>query len=290
VANAGPDTATNVQLTDTFPAGITVLSGTPSAGTYANGVWDVGTRIDSLGWTAEFRIPLSQMRYSRDRTHTFGLTIDRDIYRYAERVSWPMLSPSTAGPVSQLGTPTGMAALEEVDEAVERIVRFTDKLILLQCTSTYPSEFADINLRVMDTFSTRYGVLVGYSGHERGIAVSEAAATLGACVLERHFTKDRTLPGPDHAASLEPFGLEKLVRDVRHIEAAMGSAEKCVAASEVPVRARLAKSVVAAQHIPAGTVVQAAMLTVKGPGDGIPANHVARLIGRVAAVDVLVHD
>src|SRR5258708_24254677 len=121
----------------------------------------------------------------------------------------------------------------------------------------------------MDPYRDRYGVRVGYSGHERGIAVSAAAATLGACVLERHFTKDRTLPGPDHAASLEPIGLEKLVRDVRHIEEAMGSAEKRVAPSEMPVRARLAKSVVAALHIPAGTVVEAAMLTVKGPGDGI---------------------
>jgi sialic acid synthase SpsE len=116
---------------------------------------------------------------------------------------------------------TGMSTLEEVDQAVERIVRFNNRLILLQCTSAYPSEFGDINLRVMQTYSTRYGVLVGYSGHERGIAVSAAAATLGACVVERHFTKDRTLAGPDHAASLEPIGLEKLVRDIRHIEAGL---------------------------------------------------------------------
>jgi sialic acid synthase len=200
---------------------------------------------------------------------------DLDLLEYIARTGRPMI------------VSTGMSSLEEVDQAVERILRHTDQLILLQCTSAYPSEFGDINLRVMRTFSERYGVLVGYSGHERGIAVSEAAATLGACVLERHFTRDRTLPGPDHAASLEPIGLEKLVRDIRHIEAAMGSTEKRVAPSEVPVRTRLAKSVVAAQHISAGTVMRPAMLTVKGPGDGIPANHVARLIGRVAAIDVL---
>ncbi|MDQ6675225.1 MAG: N-acetylneuraminate synthase family protein [Chloroflexota bacterium] len=182
---------------------------------------------------------------------------------------------------------TGMSSLEEVDQAVERIVRHSDRLILLQCTSAYPSEFADINLRVMQTLSERYGVPVGYSGHERGIAVSEAAATLGACVIERHFTKDRTLPGPDHAASLEPVGLQKLVRDIRHIEEAMGSPEKRVVASEVPVRARLAKSVVATQDISAGTILQSGMLTVKGPGDGVPANLLARLIGRVAAADVV---
>src|SRR6516165_7705977 len=156
-----------------------------------------------------------------------------------------------------------MSTLGEVDLAVDRILRRTDQLILPQCTSAYPSEFIDINLRVMDTFRQRYGVLVGYSGHERGIAVSEAAATLGACVVERHFTKDRTLQGPDHAASLEPTGLQKLVRDIRQIEMAMGSGEKTVAPAEVAVRARLGKSVVAAERIVAGSLIDAAMLTAK---------------------------
>ncbi|HEX8967786.1 MAG TPA: N-acetylneuraminate synthase family protein, partial [Chloroflexota bacterium] len=181
---------------------------------------------------------------------------------------------------------TGMSTLEEVDQAVERILRHTDQLILLQCTSAYPSEFVDINLRVMETFRQRYEVLVGYSGHERGIAVTEAAAALGACVVERHFTRDRTLPGPDHAASLEPTGLEKLVRDIRHIEVAMGVSEKCVSPAEIPVRARLGKSVVAARHIAAGAIISGDMLMAKSPGDGIPANHLERLIGRVAASDV----
>jgi sialic acid synthase len=181
---------------------------------------------------------------------------------------------------------TGMSTIQEVDEAVGCILGHTDQLILLQCTSTYPSEFRDIHLRVMQTYRDRYGVLVGFSGHERGIAVSEAAATLGACVVERHFTKDRTLPGPDHAASLEPIGLAKLVRDIRHIEQAMGSSEKRPVPGEAAVRERLAKSVVTASHIPAGTVIEAQMLTVKAPGNGIAPNHLARLVGRVAAVDV----
>jgi sialic acid synthase len=199
---------------------------------------------------------------------------DLDLLEYIARKGRPMI------------VSTGMSTLEEVDQAVERIVRHNGQLILLQCTSAYPSEFVDINLRAMDTLRQRYDVLVGYSGHERGIAVSAAAAALGACVVERHFTKDRTLPGPDHAASLEPIGLEKLVRDIRHIELAMGSPEKSVAPAEVPVRARLGKSVVAAQHIGAGTVLRAEMLTVKSPGDGIAANHLERLIGRVATQDV----
>src|SRR5438552_12127824 len=199
---------------------------------------------------------------------------DLELLEYVARKGRPMI------------VSTGMSTLAEVDQAVERIVRHTDRLILLQCTSAYPSEFVDINLRVMDTFRQRYGVLVGYSGHERGISVTEAAMTLGACVVERHFTKDRTLPGPDHAASLEPIGLEKLVRDIRHIELAIGSSEKSIAPAEVPVRARLGKSVVASRPIAAGTIIRGEMLTAKSPGDGIPANLIERVIGRIAAVDI----
>jgi sialic acid synthase SpsE len=199
---------------------------------------------------------------------------DLDLLEYIARKGRPMI------------VSTGMSTLDEIDQAVERILRHTDDLILLQCTSAYPSEFGEINLRVMQTLRERYHVLVGYSGHERGIAVSEAAATLGACVVERHFTKDRTLPGPDHAASLEPVGLEKLVRDIRHIEEALGSPEKRIAPSELGVRARLGKSVVAAQYIAAGSTLRADMLMAKSPGDGIAANRLADLVGRIAAVDV----
>jgi sialic acid synthase SpsE len=199
---------------------------------------------------------------------------DLDLLEYVARMGRPVIMS------------TGMSTIEEIDQAVDRVLRHTDQLILLQCTSAYPSEFVDINLRVMDTYASRYGVLVGYSGHERGIAVSEAAATLGACVVERHFTRDRTLPGPDHAASLEPTGLEKLVRDIRHIELAMGSPHKSIATAEAPVRVRLGKSVVAARPIAAGSILRSGMLTVKSPGDGIPANRLDELIGRVASVDL----
>lgn len=181
---------------------------------------------------------------------------------------------------------TGMSTLVEVDEAVNAALAETDQLILLQCTSSYPSEFDEINLRVMETYRERYGLLVGYSGHERGIAVSEAAATLGACVLERHFTKDRTLPGPDQAASLEPIGLTKLVRDIRAIERALGSPEKRLSDVERTKRERLAKSVVTRNTIPAGTVITRSMLRVKSPGTGIPANRLEQIVGRRAATSV----
>jgi sialic acid synthase SpsE len=234
----------------------------------------LGMEFMGSAWDCGSADLLDALKSPAIKTPSAVLT-DLDLLEYIARKGRPMI------------VSTGMSTLSEVDQAVERILRFTDQLILLQCTSAYPSEFIDVNLRVMDTFRQRYGLLVGYSGHERGIAVSAAAAALGACVVERHFTKDRTLPGPDHAASLEPIGLEKLVRDIRHIEVAMGSGEKSVARAELPVRARLGKSVVARQHIAAGETIRLEMLTAKSPGDGISANHIERLVGRVAAVDVV---
>ena len=116
----------------------------------------------------------------------------------------------------------------------------------------------------------------------RSLAPTEAAVALGANVIERHFTIDRTMVGPDHAASLEPEGLRRLVRNVRNIEKALGSADKQVMDGEWSVRERLAKSVVAATEIPVGTKITSDMLTVKGPGTGLKPVEINSLIGRVA--------
>ena len=181
---------------------------------------------------------------------------------------------------------TGMSEMEEIADAVGVVLRHTDQLVLLHCTSAYPANNDELNLRAMDLLRREFGVLVGYSGHERGLAPTEAAVALGAVVVERHLTTDRTLPGPDHAASLEPHGLELLVRNIRNVESALGAPVKRVLERERPVRARLAKSVVAACDIPAGAVIEARHLTVKGPGTGISPRLLARLIGVVARVDI----
>ena len=115
---------------------------------------------------------------------------------------------------------TGMSTLDQVDHAVE--VLGTDDLVLLHCCSAYPSRYDDLNLRAMATLRERYGVPVGYSGHETGIPSSVVAAALGACIVERHITLDRAMWGSDHAASLEPNGIMRLVRDVRLVELALG--------------------------------------------------------------------
>ena len=192
--------------------------------------------------------------------------------------------------ISKKGIPiilsTGMSTIEEIEDAVNLIGEHNDELILLHCVSTYPSEFKGLNLRVMNALKERFDVLVGYSGHERGIAVSEASVALGAVMVERHFTIDRTLPGPDHAASLEPTGLEKLVRDIRNIELSMGDSAKKIHRDEKPIRDKLAKSLVASRDIAKGTVITEEMLTTKSPGTGLPSKHYYTVPGKKAKRDI----
>lgn len=132
---------------------------------------------------------------------------------------------------------TGMSTLEQIDHAVDVLGK--KDLILLHTCSTYPSQYGELNLRVIPLLKERYGVPVGYSGHETGLPSSVAAAAIGACVVERHITTDRALWGSDHAASLEPNGINRLVRDIRLVETSMGDGVKRVEASEVPIMQKL---------------------------------------------------
>ncbi len=132
---------------------------------------------------------------------------------------------------------TGMSTGEEIARAVEGLDRTS--LLLAHTTSTYPCPAAEINLRMMKTLADEYGVVVGYSGHEVGLQVTLAAVAMGAAFVERHVTLDRAMWGSDHAASVEPGGLSRLVRDIRVIEAAMGDGVKRVYESELPIRAKL---------------------------------------------------
>lgn len=182
---------------------------------------------------------------------------------------------------------TGMADMDMVKTAVQAIEPFGVELAILQCTSTYPSVFEEINLAVIQTFQNTFPkAVIGYSGHELGIAITEAAVALGARIVERHFTLDRTMKGGDHAASLEPGGFGKMVRDIRHIEAAMGGTEKQVQDSETPIFKKLAKSIVSAVDIPVGTVLTRSMLTTKGPGTGISPTRLDELIGKQVLHDL----
>ncbi len=177
---------------------------------------------------------------------------------------------------------TGMAFLGEVETAVRTIeATGNNALALLHCVSNYPANPADINLRAMLTMARAFNVEVGYSDHTPGIEVALAAVTLGACIIEKHFTLDQNLPGPDHQASAEPAELAALVRGIRIVEAALGDGRKQPAASEANTAAVARKSLVAAYDIPAGTALTETMIAFKRPGTGLPPAMREYLIGRV---------
>lgn len=132
---------------------------------------------------------------------------------------------------------TGMSTIEDVDRVVGILGK--QDLVILHAVSTYPAEYSELNLRAIVAMKGRYGVPIGYSGHETGIASSVAAVALGACVVERHITLDRAMWGSDHAASLEPNGIIRLVRDIRLVEKSMGNGEKTILDRELPIIARL---------------------------------------------------
>lgn len=183
---------------------------------------------------------------------------------------------------------TGMSTLSEVETAVavlekEGIPR-TD-IILLHCTTQYPTPFEAVNLRAMDALRTLGCHSVGYSDHTQGIAVPVAAVALGASVIEKHFTLDRTLPGPDQKASLEPDELRRMVDEIRSVELALGSGEKLVADVERPNIEVARKSIVAACHISKGDIFTEDNITVKRPGSGISPMMWDSVIGRPSPCD-----
>ncbi len=175
---------------------------------------------------------------------------------------------------------TGMSSLEDIDLAVAELRRFHEDIIVLHCNSTYPCPDEAVGLPVMAELSKRYGLHVGYSGHERGIGPSVAAAALGACVVERHFTLDRTLRGTDHQASLDPAGLAQMMSLIREAEAALAVCRKEVFETERKAAVKLRKSVVFARDLPAGHVLTEADLTVKCPGHGVSPVHWDEILGR----------
>jgi N-acetylneuraminate synthase len=203
-----------------------------------------------------------------------------------EITNWPFLEY-----IARIGKPiilsTGMSYLSEVDEAV-RVIRNAGcrQLLLLHCVSNYPAAPDDANLRAMETMMRAFQVPVGYSDHTPGIEVSLAATALGACVIEKHFTLDKNLPGPDHRASLEPSELAALIKGVRTVEAALGHGEKRPAASEVNTAAVARRSLVAAQDINAGTVVTREMIAIKRPGTGLPPAMHSYLVGRTTRTNI----
>lgn len=191
---------------------------------------------------------------------------------------------------------TGMATLEEIDEAVEA-VRHTraelgyneplaERLTLLHCTSSYPARPVDVNMRAMQALRGRFGLPVGYSDHTEGTLAAIVAVALGAVVLEKHFTLDRSLPGPDHGASLEPRELASMIEQIRAVEKLLGSEEKKPCAAELAVRDVVRRSVTLARSVPAGAKIRREDLVLLRPGTGIAPKELDAVVGKRAARDL----
>ena len=183
---------------------------------------------------------------------------------------------------------TGMCEMGEIEAAL-RVLREhgTSDIRLLHCNTEYPTPFADVNLWAMETMRRAFGVEVGYSDHTKGIEVPIAAVALGATIIEKHFTLDRNMEGPDHKASLEPDELATMVSAIRNIEQALGSGEKTVSPSERKNFAVVRKSIVAKRAIKQGEVFSEENLTAKRPGTGISPMRWFEVIGQVAAKDYM---
>ena len=182
---------------------------------------------------------------------------------------------------------TGMSFLSEVDVAVRAISETQNtQLVLLHCVSNYPTSPADANLRAIQTMSTAFQIPVGYSDHTMGYEVPLAAAALGACVIEKHFTLDRTLPGPDQPASLEPGELAGMVKGIRTVESALGHGKKIPAPSEAPIAAVARRSLVASRTIPPGALITAESVAIQRPGTGMAPEFYSFVVGKKARVEI----
>ena len=183
---------------------------------------------------------------------------------------------------------TGMATLGEIEAAIDVLEQAGTpraNMTVLHCTTEYPTSMADVNLRAMQSIHHAFGVEVGYSDHTLGIEVAVAAVALGASVIEKHFTLDRNLPGPDHKASLEPSELKAMVSAIRNIELALGDGIKRLTASEAKNKPIARKSLVAIQSIKAGELFTEQNITAKRPGSGISPMHWDEVVGKKALRD-----
>ena len=186
---------------------------------------------------------------------------------------------------------TGMANLGEVEEAVETISKAgNDRIILLHCTSNYPTAYEDVNLRAMLTMKEAFKLPVGYSDHTIGIEIPIAAVALGAKVVEKHFTLDRNMKGPDHRASIEPDELKIMVRSIRNIELAMGDGIKRCNKSEENIRKVARKSIVAGRDISKDEVITINNISFKRPEFGLKPKYVDLVVGKKARRNIKVNE
>jgi len=193
--------------------------------------------------------------------------------------------------VAKIGKPviisTGGATMEDVQRAYDAIMPINPRLCIMQCTAGYPAEFAELDLRVISTYREVFpDVVIGFSGHDNGIAMPLAAYMLGARIIEKHFTLNRAMKGTDHRFSLEPVGMKKMIRDLERTRLALGDGRKKPYASEAQPILKMGKKLVAARDLPVGHVLTLADIAIKSPADGLPPFYLDQVIGQALTRDV----
>lgn len=176
---------------------------------------------------------------------------------------------------------TGGGTLEDVERAYQAVMPINRQICFLQCTAGYPPAFEELNLNVIRTFRERFpDVVIGFSSHDSGIAMALAGYILGARVIEKHFTLNRAMKGTDHAFSLEPTGMRKMVRDLRRARIALGDGVKTTYDTEKAPLLKMAKKLVAARNLPAGHVLTREDVAIKSPSDGLAPYHLDNVVGK----------
>jgi len=192
--------------------------------------------------------------------------------------------------VAEYGKPiflsTGMHTMEEIKASVDFIKQFNDKLMVFHAVTMYPVPNKDVNLNILTTFKKELNTLVGYSSHDTGVAIPAAAVALGACVIEKHFTLDRTMIGPDHAASVEPRGMELIKKYSNSVHESLGSNTREMNEAEKAARIKYGVSVTSRRTIAKGTIITEDDIMVKCPGGGISPVYYWNLIGKKATKDI----
>lgn len=181
---------------------------------------------------------------------------------------------------------TGMSTMGEVEEAVNLIEEYNDELILMHCLTSYPAKIEDANLNVIKTLKCTFKQSVGFSDHTLGIEMAIAAVALGGSVIEKHFTVDKSLPGPDHKASLEPGEFAEMVKAIRNVEKGLGDGIKKPTIDENSIKKVVRRSIVAKENISAGSILTREMIDVKRPGTGIEPKYIINIIGREIKIDI----
>lgn len=292
--DAAADAGAHAVKFQTFRTDLLVTEGARKAAYQENGTGADESQADML---RRLELPADSWRLLSDRCRQRGIIFlstpfDEDSAELLHDLGVPAIKlPSgeltnlpLIASIARRGRPiilsTGMGTLGEVASAVQVVeAAGAPPLALLHCVSDYPTAPEDANLRAMDTLRAQFDVPVGWSDHTTGIDIAIAAVALGATIIEKHFTLDRELPGPDHAASLEPDELTLLVSSVRRVESAMGDGMKAPRPCEAACAASSRRSVVLTRDLDAGTVLTADVLAARRPGTGIPPSRMHEVIG-----------